>query len=290
MAYGKVDPIRSLAARDLRSLLRLLRSPEKVAFGELIRLWKARDQEQWSRLPAAYTLLAERMLREGEPLVAYDVVREGLHLVGSNIRLRQLQGIALARSGSSMRAGEIFSQLRAERHLDEETLGMLARTYKDAAMHAADPKAKRRFLQKAAIAYENGYRLSRGFWTGINAATMALLLSRKTHAGVLAGEIRKICLRALRQERNDRFWLFATLGEAALVTQQWSEAEDWYRQAGDISERRFGDLQSSRRNARLLLDFWRGSHGDRNLSAHSVGGGVCRAYDRRARSRPTTIS
>ncbi len=63
---------------------------------------------------------------------------------GADVRLRQLQGLALARSGALERASEILEQLRAEKHADEETLGMLARTYKDRAAHASKPGERRK--------------------------------------------------------------------------------------------------------------------------------------------------
>ena len=61
------------------------------------------------------------------------------------------------------------------------------------------------------------------------------------------------CFGLLRRARDDHYWDFATLGEAALILRDWSGAASWYRQAGQIGRGRFGDLQSSRRNARLIL-------------------------------------
>src|SRR5262249_5970146 len=55
----------------------------------------------------------------------------------------------------------------------------------------------------------------------------------------------------------DHYWLFATLGEAALILRDWSEAANWYRQAGQVGRRSFCDFQSSRRNARLILRHWK---------------------------------
>lgn len=39
---------------------------------------------------------AEQFLARGEPLLAYDVISEGLIQSPDNVRLRQLQGLALA--------------------------------------------------------------------------------------------------------------------------------------------------------------------------------------------------
>ena len=228
----------------------------KMDLAELMLLWKAGAAASWSSAPDVHRLLGERVLRAGEPLLAYDIVREGLRDFPDDVRLRQLQGLALARSGASVRAGEILAQLRAEKHVDEETLGMLARTYKDCAARTQNSTKRRALWSQAAVAYDEAYRLSRGIWTGINAAMTALLTGKKARARALALEVQTACQKQLRADGADKFWLFATLGEAALVLRDWPQAEDWYGRAAQISGHRFGDLQSSKRNARLLLIYW----------------------------------
>src|SRR5512135_3073957 len=74
---------------------------------------------------------AERFLRAGEPLLAYNAVQLGLEKWPTYLRLRQLQSLALARSGAVARANHGLRQLREEGHVDAETLGLLARTHKD---------------------------------------------------------------------------------------------------------------------------------------------------------------
>ena len=75
---------------------------------QLMSIWRARDKTQWSQSPDSYRLLAEKILRQGEPLLAYDVVSEALAKWPDDVRLRQLQGLALARSGATERANAIL--------------------------------------------------------------------------------------------------------------------------------------------------------------------------------------
>jgi class 3 adenylate cyclase len=42
-----------------------------------------------------------------------------------------------------------------------------------------------------------------------------------------------------------------------LILRDWTEAEKWYRRAAKRGAGRFGDLQSSRRNAHLILRYWK---------------------------------
>ncbi|HUV13503.1 MAG TPA: adenylate/guanylate cyclase domain-containing protein, partial [Acidobacteriota bacterium] len=99
------------------------------------------------------------------------------------------------------------------------------------------------------------YTKTGGYWTGINAATMALILGRESVAAGLAQQVRTQCLQALKDvSGGDRYWPLATLGEAGLILRQWSEAEMWYAQAAQLGKGRYGDLSSTRRNLRLLVE------------------------------------
>ncbi len=204
-----------------------------------------------------FRLVGEKLLKRGEPLLAYDIVSQGLHNFPRDLRLRQLQGLALARSGAAERASRILEELVGEGHADTETLGMLGRTQKDRAARARTPSEAKQFLRRAAATYAQAHAISGDYWTGINAATTALLIGERERALALASKVRAACLRELRRGAGDRYWLLATLGEAALIARDWAEANDRYAEAAQIAGRRFGDLQASRRNARLLLDFWR---------------------------------
>lgn len=238
------------------AVLEALSSDAAPDLDSLMALWRGRNDEEWARLPDAYRRLAERLLGLGEPLLAYDVIRDGLRHSPADVRLRQLQGLALARSGATERAHQTLRALYDEGHTDEETLGMLARASKDFWANSTDPKQRQVHLREAADLYTEAFRRFGGHWTGINAATMTALLGDQSGAAELAGRVREQCLRALDEpsaQGEGRYWLLATLGETALILGDLAEAEDWYAQAAAAGGRRLGDLASTRRNARLLL-------------------------------------
>ena len=238
----------------------------------MIGIWRSRDAFTASWPVELYRLLGEKILKQGEPLLAFDVVRQGLQEFPRDVRLRQLQGLALARSGATERASALLEELVREKHADVETLGMLGRTFKDRAVRAASRRAARRFWRRAAATYAQAHAGRGDYWTGINAATTALLSGETRRALALAKKVRAACLRELRRRPGDRYWLLATLGEAALIEHDWRQANDWYAEAAQVAGRRFGDLQASRRNARLLLDFWQadGSEVEKSLAIPPV--------------------
>jgi class 3 adenylate cyclase len=222
----------------------------------LRRLWGAHDAEQWSSTPELYRLLAEQILRMGEPLLAYDVVAEGIRRDPGNAALRRLLGLALARSGASASAHDVLRSLYEEGHHDEETVGLLARTYKDLARETPDASKAGLYLHRAYQLYLQAYQSTEGYWSGINAATLALLLGDRRRSVELAREVSERCRASLNQpaqSKSDRYWLLSTLGEAALLMASWPEAEDWYGQAIEVGCGNWGSLQSTHNNARLLV-------------------------------------
>jgi len=204
-----------------------------------------------------YQDLGHHTLRLGEPILAYDMVSAGLQLWPRDLRLRQLLALALLRSGATFQALNLLEELRREGRPSEETLGLLARAYKDLAEQTADPEEQRLRWQKAKEIYAASYAQTGGYWTGINAATMARLLGEEEEARTLALQVRRQCLTELEAPRSgdtERYWLLATLGEAALIRGETEEALKWYTQAGEMVGKRYGDLASTRRNLRLLCD------------------------------------
>lgn len=241
--------------------MRRLRDPVPLDLAVLHAIWRGRSPERWAGTPEIYRLLGERILGIGEPLLAYDVLSEGLEHWPRDVRLRQLLALALARSGATYRANKILHRLHEEGQTDketlEETLGILARTHKDFWALATDPAEKERQLRLAYEFYYEAYRSTRGYYTGINAATLALLRGDREDAYQLGREVRALCLEELQRLARgggDAYWAEATLGEAALILSEWTEAEEWYTKAAKTGQGRFADLSSTRRQARLLME------------------------------------
>jgi class 3 adenylate cyclase len=249
----------SIVAKGGDEVLRrsLLQGLDELNLANLFSLWQSRDPEQWSGSPETFLTLGQRILRAGEPLLAYDILTEGLKSWPEDVGLRQQQALALARSGVTRKANAALTQLYREGNRDEETLGLLARTHKDIWMRATEPHEKEKQLRLSYGYYSEAYKLSSGYWTGINAATLALLLGEKDRATQLAREVRAACLldlKAVEERSGDLYWPLATLGEAALILNEWSEAEEWYVRAAQTGRGRFGELNSTRRNASLITE------------------------------------
>lgn len=130
---------------------------------------------------------AERLANGGDPPRAYDVATAALTQWPGDVRLRQLQALALAKSGAPEPAAALLHRLADEGAADEETLGILARTHQDAWSQESDPARRVQHLRRASDAYADGCLRTGGYWTGINAATCARLLDETEAAQRLAG-------------------------------------------------------------------------------------------------------
>ena len=203
--------------------------------------------------PDSIVEAAERQLRQGEPLTAYNTLQPALERWPGHLRLRQLQGLALARAGDVARANAILAALAAEGHEDGETLGLLGRTHKDLALRG-NGALRDSHLGAAFTIYQRAYRAARGRgehaaaeYTGINAAAMAALRGDLPGARALAAEVH-----AAGVAGAEGYWREATLAEAALILGDEPQARARYGQAVTLAGRNYGDIGTTRRQARLL--------------------------------------
>ena len=263
----------------------------------LIDMWRAFQGQDagWSDAPQVHAKFAERMLGFGEPLLAYDIVDSGLAKSPENVRLRRLMGLTLVRTGDLVRAESVLSDLQRQGHTDEETLELLARTYKEVGLQTLEedePKA-RAYLRRSLDLYSTVYKTSRSIWTGANAAALALILGNETNALELARNISidgHEDLKRVEAVEGDPFWAKTVLGEAAIIMGDLAEAERHYVEAGNAawSQLRFGDLSSARRQARLLARYRPGSREvvDRCLPSPAVTVCVGHMIDQPGRAWP----
>lgn len=251
--------------------------PTKLELTELLQVWGLRQEDDpaWFALPELYRQLARRFLKLGVNPLAMEVARTALELTvpdgpdksiplwagNDTVELRQTLGLALARAGNAEDAQQVLLALHAEGHVDQETLGTVGRTYKDQSQHWPEGHPERERLLKLSLPYYIlAYERSDGVWTGINVATLHRLLGNLAESDSVARRIRSQCrdeltkLRSANATPEDCYWHLATLGEAALNLSDFDEAGQYYREAYAAAPKNFGDLNSTRRHARWLLN------------------------------------
>ena len=215
--------------------------------------WTIEDPRQLAQaVPTLeeYQRKAKQANAEGEAIRACDISGEGLKLWPGDLKLRQMQALALAQMGSLEKSYKMLEELQSEGHKDEETHGLLARTYKDLWLRSGNVTA----LDQAYSTYLTVFRMApASYWTGINAAALALVIGDGQTARDLARQVARICSEVPEQAPNsDPYWLNATRAEACLILESLPEAEQLYTVAGTLGRERLGDVMATWGNARLI--------------------------------------
>ena len=202
----------------------------------------------------------QKMLDQGQTFLAHDLARKALRRFPDSVRLRQATALALLRAGALAEAQGVLEDLypaplRADviplRHgaeADEETLGLIARVYKDLWKRSGRVEDARR----ARDAYGRGFEASGGSWTGINAATLSWIVGDRTQAAQIAGQVLDAAERAAPHTEADRYWHWATRGEALLLLGREVEAVAAYMHAASLAGHRYGAAAASRQQIQLL--------------------------------------
>ena len=216
-------------------------------------VWEKRQCDAWAKDVAIYRQAVGSALKLGEAFLAYDIAREGLGVFAGDVRLLQLQALTLAHTGATRRASAILVELREQGQDDEETFGILARTHKDFWMIAPTEEEREHHLRISLENYLKGYECSGGYYTGINAASMALVAGETETALRIANEVRVICEKSLAKGGSESYWLRATAAEAALVSGDMDSARLSYTRATTENNPGAAEVSRTRSQARFLL-------------------------------------
>jgi Flp pilus assembly protein TadD len=163
------------------------------------------------------------------------------------VRPKQLRGLALARSGETMKAQLVLGKLCAAGEIGPETLGILARTWMD----RYNQRGERTFLLKSRDLYRQAFEaFPSDYYTGINAASKSLLAGEKETAAQLAKRVQDL---VGDKPVSDDYWKTATVAEVQLLQGNFDAAAQLYAAAVLAAPLDHGSQESSRGQAQLLL-------------------------------------
>lgn len=156
-------------------------------------------------------------IRNGEYLMAYDLATRALERFPDNDQLKYQAVLALARSGATERAEELYAAYTLQDTESEDISSLGARIAKDRFFDGGT-QADKADASRAARLYQDVFEKSGGYYPAINAATMWFFAGE-------AANCRKMAALALeRSETGEpdestqaRYWRTATQAEAALL-------------------------------------------------------------------------
>ncbi|UCF98524.1 MAG: DUF4071 domain-containing protein [Spirochaetaceae bacterium] len=216
-------------------------------------LWNQRDEAVWKADPYFYTRLGELADKVGQAMFALDVLGEGLKHHTADLRLTQLFCLSKIKCGYLIEARDLLSSLVKQGHEDEETLGILGRVYKEMWLNSSGGSPDHPSLKKSRNLYLKAFINTHGNYSGINAASLSLIMRDTATAHKLARKVITICSENLKVEGNQRdYWIIATLGEAFLLLGKQKQAEKYYGLARKIAGKNYSSIASTRRQLKLL--------------------------------------
>ncbi len=221
-------------------------------------------------VPAALAPLAQALLACGAFAQVLDLVELGASYGSIEPALSAFAGTAAANLGLAQQAIERLHAAAAAlgdespATLKEEVFGTLGRLYKQRALERDGARERAHDFELSLKAYREAYRVSEGIWSGVNVATLSLLLDRKVEAQSLARTLSaQIDLQSVlpNETLKEKQWRYAVRGETALLQNDLGTAAENYATAAAIAQDafRFGEATSMRRQARLILQAQRRS-------------------------------
>ena len=201
------------------------------------------SEEAWLEKTAAE-------IRSGEFLMAYDLAIRGLEAYPESDLLKYHAVLALARSGATERAEELYGAFGLQDVGTEDIASLGARMAKDK-FFAGDGRANRKDSLRAAQLYQEVFEKSGGYYPAINAATMSLFAGDTANCARMAALARE---RSAAAEHDGgpqaHYWRAATRAEASLLLNELDEAKAAIMEAADHID---GDYSASASTRSQLL-------------------------------------
>jgi class 3 adenylate cyclase len=218
-------------------------------------MWDSHDEALWAKDPYYFLRLGERADTVGQAMFAHDILKEGLRIFPGHLLITQRYCKSLINCGFLLTAKDLLSRLMKDGHFDEETLGILGRVYKEMWLIEGNGDPGHPHLRKSREVYLGAFRRHRRGWSGINAASLSLIMADNDLSRHVARQVLHICADLLKDPSRRDYWTLATVAEAFLLLGRQERAAKFYRLACARSPRNYGNLASSRRQLSLLARY-----------------------------------
>jgi hypothetical protein len=205
------------------------------------------DDMAWTSSPMLSCAAVEGLIAMNRIADAQKVIDRTEQAFPKAVRPKQLQGLALARSGETSKAQLVMGKLYAAGEIGPETLGILARTWMD----RYTQKGEKIYLLKSRDLYRQAFEaFPSNYYTGINAAAKSLLAGEKETASQLAKRVQDL---VGDKETPGDYWKSATVAEVQLLQGNFDAAARLYAAAVLTAPLDHGSHQATLTQAQLLL-------------------------------------
>jgi hypothetical protein len=188
-------------------------------------------------------------LESGDMFALFERTRAAIEAHPDDPDARYLQALAMARLGDPDAALRIYKRNRVDEIGTEDAIALKGRLLKDLAVRASGTEQVELF-RRSSRAYRHANELSDGYFSGINAATTALLAGDDGEACELAGAIG----RRPDVARPNDYFAAASGAEASLVCGDVEQATAQYAAARSRPDASPGMIASTARQVELIAE------------------------------------
>ena len=186
-------------------------------------------------------------LGSGDMFALYERTREAIAKFPDDPEVRYLQALAMARLGDPHAAMRLYERNRVEEISSEDAIALKGRLLKDLAVRTTGAEQVNLF-RRSSEAYREAFRMSDGYFSGINAATTSFLAGDEEEARLLAAAIAR---RPDVAEPHDYF-AAASGAEAKLVCGEVEQATALFAEARRRPDASPGMVASTARQVALI--------------------------------------
>jgi class 3 adenylate cyclase/tetratricopeptide (TPR) repeat protein len=188
---------------------------------------------------------ANQLLEKGDYFAVYDCVQKPLEDGEFNADLVYLGLLALARSGATRQALQLYETFHERLPDESRFLSLLARLYKDLCINSKDERSQAQLGLRGRELYMEAYNKNPAYYPLINAATLSLLVGDEASSRQQAEAVLDLCSKENDSTGIDGFYLKATQAEACLLLGQVELAKDRLAEAREFCPWDLGNLSTT---------------------------------------------
>lgn len=188
----------------------------------------------------------ESLINQGRYIEARIKSAEALQ-TSDELRLKQLHALALSKLGMPEAALTFMEPVYHQFRNDPESAGILGSIYK--ALFKKNQVNS--FAVKSRDTYLQNFSVTKNYYTGINAASMAAMAGQASRSREIAAEV----IALIESNSTGDFWKLATLGEAYILTKNRAQSTAYFVEARKLAANDWGKITSIYNQLWLLDHF-----------------------------------
>ena len=195
---------------------------------------------------------AQSLLKKGDYFAVYDCAQRSLEESGFNTELVYLGLLALAKSGATNQALELYETHKQQIPKDSEFLSLLARLHKDLCIQSEEDASIKKYGELGRDLYLEAFATDPTYYPLINAAFLSLLIGDTTESETLALRVLELCAQQTNIKDLGAYYVRATEAEAYLLLDQVDLVEDKLNEARQYCPWDLANLSGTYRQLELI--------------------------------------